>query len=71
MLPTNLPNLSNTHQFFKFYILPYTAVVFDDNLKEFKIVIWPKPCGMLDGLKLEYDFLDYKCLIIVNHIECD
>lgn len=26
---------------------------------------------MLDGLKLEFDFLDYKCLIIVNHIECD
>ena len=37
MLPTNLPKLSNTHQIFKFYILPYTAVIFDDNLKEFKI----------------------------------
>ena len=26
-LPTNLPNISTTHQFFKFLILPYTAVV--------------------------------------------
>ncbi|CAD8201875.1 unnamed protein product [Paramecium pentaurelia] len=70
-LPTNLPNISTTHQFFKFLILPYTAVVQDDNTQQYKIQLWPKPYGILNGLNLKLDFLDFNCLVYVHHLETD
>ncbi|CAD8114766.1 unnamed protein product [Paramecium primaurelia] len=70
-LPTNLPNISTTHQFFKFLILPYTAVVQDENTQQYKIQLWPKPYGLLNGLNLKIDFLDLNCLVYVHHLETD
>ncbi|CAD8202790.1 unnamed protein product [Paramecium pentaurelia] len=70
-LPTNLPNISTTHQFFKFLILPYTAIVHDENTQQYKIQLWPKPYGLLNGLNLKIDFLDLNCLVYVHHLETD
>ncbi|CAD8209432.1 unnamed protein product [Paramecium octaurelia] len=70
-LPTNLPNISTTHQFFKFLILPYTAVVQDETTQQYKIQLWPKPYGLLNGLNLKVDFLDLNCLVYVHHLETD
>ncbi|CAD8194061.1 unnamed protein product [Paramecium octaurelia] len=70
-LPTNLPNISTTHQFFKFLILPYTAIVHDENTSQYKIQLWPKPYGLLNGLNLKIDFLDLNCLVYIHHLETD
>ncbi|CAD8198363.1 unnamed protein product [Paramecium octaurelia] len=71
MLPTNQPSVNTTHQFFKFLVLPYTAVVPDELTQEMKLQFWPKPYGLLNGLTLRVDFMDRNCLIYIHHIETD
>ncbi|CAD8175655.1 unnamed protein product [Paramecium pentaurelia] len=71
MLPTNQPSINTTHQFFKFLVLPYTAVVPDEITQEMKLQFWPKPYGLLNGLTLRIDFMDKNCLIYIHHIETD
>ncbi|CAD8107463.1 unnamed protein product [Paramecium sonneborni] len=71
MLPTNQPSINTTHQFFKFLVLPYTAVVPDEITQEMKLQFWPKPYGLLNGLTLRIDFMDTNCLIYIYHIETD
>ncbi|CAD8192970.1 unnamed protein product [Paramecium pentaurelia] len=71
MLPTNQPSINTTHQFFKFLVLPYTAVVPDEITQEMKLQLWPKPYGLLNGLTLRIDFMDKNCLIYIHHIETD
>lgn len=71
MLPTNQPSISTTHQFFKYLILPYTAVVPDELTGDMKLQFWPKPYGLFNGLTLRIDFLDANCLIYLHHLETD
>ncbi|CAD8188832.1 unnamed protein product [Paramecium octaurelia] len=71
MLPTNQPSINTTHQFFKFLVLPYTAVVPDEITQDMKLQFWPKPYGLLNGLTLRLDFMDTNCLIYIHHIETD
>lgn len=57
--------IQSSHDFLKYYILPFVAV------KDQTIQIWPKAPGCLFGLELKLEFLDLLGLIFFHHIEAD